>query len=40
MREGHHLENPDVGGNLILKGILQKLNGGIDWIYLTQDIDR
>ena len=34
------LGRPSVDGRIILKWIFRKLNGGIDWVYLTQDRDR
>jgi hypothetical protein len=35
-----HLEDPGVDGRIILKWIFERLDGGIDWIYLAQDRDR
>ena len=40
LREGEHLEDPAVGGRIILKWILEKWNRGVDWIDLAQDSDR
>jgi hypothetical protein len=40
LREGDHLEDPDVDERIILKWILQKSDGGMDWIDLAQDRDR
>jgi hypothetical protein len=31
---------PDVDGRIILKWILEKWDGGMDWIYLARDRDR
>jgi hypothetical protein len=39
LREARHLDDPNVDGRTILKWILQKWNGGIDWIDLAQDRD-
>ena len=39
-REGNHVEDPDVGGKIILKWIFEKWVGGIYWIDLVQDRDR
>jgi hypothetical protein len=35
-----HLEDPDVGGRIILQWYFRKWVGGMDWIYLAQDMDR
>jgi hypothetical protein len=40
LREGGHLGNPGVDGRIILKWILKKWDGGIDWIELAEDRDR
>jgi hypothetical protein len=34
------LENPGVDGRIILKWILKKGEGGMDWIALAQNRDR
>jgi hypothetical protein len=34
------LEDPGVDGRIILKWILKRLNGGIDWIDLAQGRNR
>jgi len=34
-----YLENPGVGGRIILKYIFRKLDGGIGWIAVAQDRD-
>jgi hypothetical protein len=34
------LQNPDVDGRIIVKWILQRLDGGMDWIDLAQDRNR
>jgi hypothetical protein len=40
-REGHHLEDPDVDGMIILRWIFRKCNGGsVDSTDLAQDRDR
>jgi hypothetical protein len=38
--EGNHLEDSGIDGRIILKWILEKLDGGMDWINLAQDRDR
>jgi hypothetical protein len=40
LREGDHLGNPGVDGRIILKWILKKWDGTMDWIELAQDRDR
>jgi hypothetical protein len=40
LREGAHLKDPGVDGEVILKWIFEKLDGDIDWIDLAQDRDR
>jgi hypothetical protein len=34
------LKDPGVDGRIILKGIFERLDGGVDWIDLVQDRDR
>jgi hypothetical protein len=36
MSEGNHLEDPGMGGRIILKCIFEKWDGGMDWIDLAQ----
>jgi hypothetical protein len=38
--EGDNLKDQGVNGRIILKWILEKWDGGTDWIDLTQDRDR
>jgi hypothetical protein len=40
LREGDHLEDPDVDGRIILNGSSRSGMGGMDWIDLAQDRDR
>jgi hypothetical protein len=35
-----HLDDPDVDGRIILKWILRKWNGDMDWTQLAEDRDR
>ena len=40
LRERDHLGDPGLDGRMILKWILRKWDGGMDWIDLAQDRDR
>jgi hypothetical protein len=40
LREGDHLGDPDVDETIVLKWILKKWDGDMDWIRLAQDRDR
>jgi hypothetical protein len=40
VREGDHLEDPDIDGKIVLKWIFKKWEGGMDRIDLAQDKDR
>jgi hypothetical protein len=40
LREGDHLEAPGADGRIILKWILRRWDGGMDWIDMAQDRDR
>jgi len=35
LRERDHLEDPDIGGTVILKWIFGKWNGCMDWINMA-----
>jgi hypothetical protein len=39
LREENNLEGPGDDGNIILKWIFERLDGGIGWINLAQDRD-
>jgi hypothetical protein len=34
------VEDPGIDGRIILKWIIERLGGGVDWIDLAQDRDR
>jgi hypothetical protein len=38
--ERDHLEEPGVDGRIILRWIVRKCDGGIDWIDLARNRDR
>jgi hypothetical protein len=40
LRERDHLEYVGIDRRIILKWIFKKWDGGMDWIYLSQDKDR
>ena len=40
LRVGDHLEDPSIDERIILKRILQKWDGGTDWIDLAQGRDK
>jgi hypothetical protein len=40
MWEGDHLEDRGVDGRVILKWMLEKWDGGMDWIDVAQNRDR
>jgi hypothetical protein len=37
LRERDHLESPGADGRIILRWIMRKWDGGMDWIDLAQD---
>jgi len=40
LRKNDHLEDPGLGGRIILRWLFRKWDGGMDWIELAQDRDR
>jgi len=40
LRKCDHLEDPGVGGSIILRWIFRTWDGSIEWIDLAQDRDR
>jgi hypothetical protein len=40
LKKGDHLGDPDIHGRIILKRILKKWNGSMDWIEQAQGRDR
>jgi hypothetical protein len=40
LREGDHVEDRGIVWRIILKWILEKGDGGVDWINLAEDRDR
>jgi hypothetical protein len=39
LRERDHVEDQDIDGSIILKWIIYKWDGGMDWVDLAQDRD-
>jgi hypothetical protein len=40
LNEGDHMEDPSIGGRIILKRHFEKWDWSTDWIELAQDRDR
>jgi hypothetical protein len=40
LSEGYHLGDPGIDWRIILRWILKKWDGGMDWIELAEDRDR
>jgi hypothetical protein len=40
LRERHHLEDPCIGGRIIIKWIFGSGMGSMDWIDLAEDRDK